>query len=267
MSIPQKLLDLLYSFFLGEPAPVMLQDQDTTAFDLYLTQEIDGPFTLNSPTVQDSRDVEVVTPHSFAAVGDGMFIFDGQNVMQVCVTAITLGVGFDTIEVDTPIDKAFQIADTEIYEETREMDVDGSATRQIFRVPAPVMGTTPVIFDIVRIMFFIAASGAMDDGKFGDLATLANGVVFRQVTASGNITSYFNFKDNGAFYQIAYDAIYTDKGPAGDNGFRSRLTYAGPHKHGVVLRINPGDRLELVIQDDLTGLSIFHATVGGHIAN
>jgi hypothetical protein len=34
------------------------------------------------------------------------------------------------------------------------------------------------------------------------------------------------------------------------------MTFGGTAKHGVVIRLEPGDRLEMVIQDDL-------ATLGG----
>ncbi len=57
---------------------------------------------------------------------------------------------------------------------------------------------------------------------------------------------------------------YDDKAPAGVYGLRGRLTYAGQNEHGVTLELEPGESIELVIQDDLTALVSFEVMVQGH---
>jgi len=104
----------------------------------------------------------------------------------------------------------------------------------------------------------------MDDSKFGDIAGgLTNGVLLRQ--NNGEINNIWNVKTNGEFGLLAYDTAYTDKAPAGSEGFRFRNTYAGQSKHGVTLRLQPGETLEILIQDDLSGLEVFNVMAQGHI--
>lgn len=273
MSISSKLEGLLIDWLLGKlNAPVVLQDQATTMFDLYLTKEKSGSYALYSAIVADTRTMEIAQPQTFVA-NDFAFIFDGESAQQLRVVSVAVDTpvaGIDTITVDAPFDKDYQTNNTEIYEETRDMNVNGplgTDAREVFRVPAPILGTTPAVLDITSITCFIADAAAMDDGLFGSLAALANGCVFRKVDASGEITTYFTFRANGDFSQIACDSQYTDKAPSGENGFRARVCFSGQENHGVVVRINPGDRLELLVQDNLTGLSIFRASVSGHITN
>jgi len=48
------------------------------------------------------------------------------------------------------------------------------------------------------------------------------------------------------------------------DGFTGRLTFAGQNKLGAVIRIGADEDLQIVIQDDLTGLSSFSVVAEGH---
>jgi hypothetical protein len=103
----------------------------------------------------------------------------------------------------------------------------------------------------------------MDDSLFGGITALTNGVVLRQ--NNGVMTNIWNVKSNGEFGLLCFDTFETSKAPAGSFGFRFRNTYAGQAKHGVTLRLEPGDTLEVLIQDDLTDLEDFAMMAQGHV--
>ena len=112
-----------------------------------------------------------------------------------------------------------------------------------------------IVVDITRIMGTIIDGVAMDDGKFGGIDALTNGIVLR--LNNGVISNHWNAKTNGDLGLICFDSAYTEKAPAGENGFRFRNTYAGPSKHGVTLRLGVGEILEILVQDNLTALTDF----------
>lgn len=267
MSISQLLHDLLINWLTGVfNAPVVLQDQSTQAIDLYMSQHVDGPFTLNSDTVKDNRVVEVVTPHSLAA-GDRAILYDSYGTQQLQVVSIVNQVGYDEITMDRPIDRVYTVALSEVHEETIDIAVDGSVTPQAFRFPNHLLSTFDITFDVTRIMTAISDESAMDDGLFGGIAALANGLVFRKVFADGTILTYASFKTNGGLGISADLAEYTDKAPSGEYGYNTKHYFGGQDRHGVVLRLTPGDYLEVIVQDDLTGLSSVHALASGHVTD
>ena len=94
----------------------------------------------------------------------------------------------------------------------------------------------------------------MDDGKFGDLTKLTNGLVFRICNSFQK--TIFCFKTNGEMKQFAYDGAYVPStlGPSGSESFASRITFNGDDKHGVSLRISGDDVLQIIVQDDLSAL-------------
>jgi hypothetical protein len=104
----------------------------------------------------------------------------------------------------------------------------------------------------------------MDDSKFGGRIALVNGIALRKnIPTAGNI-HLWNCKTNGELGELSFDKSYDDKAPAGVYGFSSRLTYAGQSKHGVAIKLDPGEAVELLIQDDLTLLLTFTIMVEGH---
>jgi hypothetical protein len=103
---------------------------------------------------------------------------------------------------------------------------------------------------------------SMDDNRFGGIAKLTRGVVLRIVDTFQK--TIFNWKTNGEIAQWCFDTTYSDKAPAGFFGFRARITFGGQSKHGVVLRISTGDVIQIVIQDDLSGLETLRVCGEGH---
>ena len=238
--------------------PVNIQDQTSRALQLKFIMPTVAPTTLTAPTVEDSRVISVASVGGVTAgttIGlvnpNGQFFF--AEAVSVSVLDITL---------DTPCDEVFPIADTTVLVATSHMNVDGSVTPAHFRI-AGVGAGTGIDIDITRIMGVISNSASMDDGTFGGIPILTNGCVLRKT--NGTITSIWNVKSNGDIALICFDATYSTRAPGGENGFRFRNTYGGQSKHGVTIRLLPGEFLELIVQDDLTDLSDFQMMAQGHL--
>lgn len=166
------------------------------------------------------------------------------------------------ITVDTPIDIELAAGSAVAGVETN-MAVDGSVTTQIFQIGPVAIGST-LILDITRIMGHILDGTAMDDSKFGGITALTNGIVLRK--NDGVITNLWNAKTNADLALICYDFNYSEKAGGGGSlhGCNFRNTFAGQENHGVVLELLPGESLEILVQDDLTGLEDFTMMAQGH---
>lgn len=106
-----------------------------------------------------------------------------------------------------------------------------------------------------------------DDGTFGDLTALTNGLVLRIRRNGDDRFNLFNFQDNSDFRLAAYDVTYNARsGPQGTFGMNIRLTFGGQDKFArpIILDSSTNDKIELIIQDDLTGLVQMYALVEGY---
>jgi len=119
-------------------------------------------------------------------------------------------------------------------------------------------------YDITRIIFVCLTDTAVDLSLFGDLPKLLRGVALRH--RDGTVRNIFNVKSNLDIEGITLDwKPFSSANPQqGQNGFSARLTFGGQDKLGVVQRIGPGEDLEVIIQDDLTDLTLFEIVAEGH---
>jgi len=238
---------------------VNIQDQTTTVVDLYMFHQI-STFEISAPVDIDDLTVSVVSTTGMVA-GHVLCFQEGTNFFQ----AIILEINSLVLTIDTPFDFAFSTAGGCSFG-NRNMNVDGSVTPVIFRV-GPGNLDDGQEWDIVRILFSMVDEAEMDDGLFGGIAALPKGLVLRQV--NGHSKNIFNVKTNGEFALRNYDASYADNAKKGFYGFRSRRTFGGQSKNGVVLRLEAttNDQLQIIIQDDLTDLVTFYSVVQGHVVD
>jgi hypothetical protein len=247
---------------LGKSTDVNLQDQHTPA--------IIAPFN----QIQQSTTLSVG-----ASIGDRNItltsvtgIVDGSYLVLFNPTAIRFSQFYvigspsgNIVTLDTPLDFAYPTG-TYCDIGITNMNVNGSVTPQVFGLRGT--GTPPGVhltFDVTRIMFEIFSDTAVDLSKFGDLTRLANGLVMRK--RDGAYNNIFNVKSNGEIAVMAYDwDPYVSTNPTqGQDGFTSRLTFGGQNKIGVVQRLEIGEDLEIIIQDDLRLLDRFIILAEGHI--
>lgn len=235
---------------------IVWQDSTAPPVDLYFVKIIGAPTTVATATAIDDTSV-VLASAAGCSVGDyfGVFNVSGDRNYFGTITAIAS----NTVTLDTPFDFAYQIGDTAACFD-RNLAVDGSVTPQIFSVQ--VGAGASVSIDITRIMGHLLDSSSMDDAKFGGITGgLSAGLVLRRV--DGDTRNIWNVKTNADIGLICFDKTYDDKAPGGQYGMAFRNTFAGVAKHGAVIRLAPGDELQLIIQDDLTGLDDFKVMAQG----
>jgi hypothetical protein len=241
---------------------VMLADQTTEPVGSYFIRSISN-FSLLSNTVASGitnliYKLFVDTPAGKIAVGEEFILLDvaSNKSFQATVLSITN----NELTLDRPIDHAFITNTTLGRTVSSDMAVDGSVTPVIFSIRS---GAIPL--DITRLIITMTDDVSMDDGKFGGLASLTRGLVFRIVDSYNK--TFYNFKNNGQIGNFCYDTDYKlgTAGPTGTEGFKARITFGGLTKHGVVIRIADLDVIQFIVQDDLSALSSFNIVAQGHL--
>lgn len=243
--------------------PVTLQDQATPPFIIY-ANKITNATTLTVAAAKDDTSISV-TSVTGISVGNylGIFNLDLDTFYVGSVLSITDLV----LGLDTPIDGPLNIDDV-VGTGIRNMAVDGSVTPQVFAFRGQVDPGIDVAFDITRVMFYCVTSTAVELTDFGDITGgLAKGLVVRKTGVSVT-TNIFNVKTNIDMKGIMFDwdALSASNPGQGLNGFSGRLTFAGQNKMGVVVRLEPGENLELIVQDNLSSLVSFYMILEGSLA-
>lgn len=237
---------------------VAIQDQFTPILSSYFLKSISN-FTISVDTTASTVDTlvydfEATAGHGIT-IGDEILLLD--IVGDLSFFATVLNVSVNTITIDRPIDNEFPAATALGRIVTSEMAVDGSVTPQIFTVRSGAIAD-----DITRSLLTMLDTNAMDDSKFGGQGALTRGLLLR--VFNGSHRTVFNFKSNQDIKQFSYDVNYSSKSAAGQHGLSSRITFAGPEKHGVTIRLVGVDVAQWIVQDDLTGLLSLKTSVGGH---
>jgi len=240
---------------------VNLQDQHTATLILPMAQELVAT-TLSADSVIDAYTV-VITSAAGATNGDHIRIINSAADRYYFGTCI--GISGTTVILDTPIDYVY-LSGSEVTFSNINLSVNGSVTPVVFtlRTGSPSISSS---VDVTRIMITALAASPVDLNKFGDITALTRGIVFRSV--NDEIHNIFNAKSNQDLAGLAYDfTVYQALNPAqGIDGFACRLTFAGQNKIGVALRVEQDENLEMIIQDDLTGLSSLKVILEGHVVS
>lgn len=247
----------------GVSFDVYIQDQTTRPFDIQVNQIIDDyNYSLAvTPVIND----HLVTLDSVVglSVGDKIAFLEQNGMPQIFFSQIKSISGND-LTLGDPIPFGFSVLAT-VFSFDNQLNVDGSVNPQVFSLN----NVFDQAVDITRVIFKCTDDVEMHDGLFCGIDQLTNGVVFRKYTIDGYYINYFNVVNNAKWGLLAYDVGYTDTGkpPSDVYGFGSRLTFGGQNKHGVVIRLEPGERIELVVQDDLEDISGASLMIEGHFTD
>lgn len=242
---------------------VNIQDQVTEPLDPLFIQSI-SEFTISADTGQSGIDAPSFIYDFEAAAGHG--ISAGNEILLLDTAtessfyALALNVAVNTITLDRMIDHNFTFASTLGRVVNGNMAVDGSVTPQIFTVRA---GTIPA--DYTRYIMTMQCSTLPDNSKFGNLPALTRGLVYR--ICNGFQKTVFNFKTNLDIEQFCYDTKITPKSGAGNATFGARLSFAGPEKHGVAIRVQDESVTQWVVQDNLLALISARVAAQGHLTS
>lgn len=241
------------------PRDVSVQDQTTPTIILPMVRQLGA----NSLAVVAAKGGYTVTVVSSAGMAIGNHFRIINAAADRYYFGAILNIVGNVITLDTQIDFAF-VAGSEVTFSSINMNVDGSVTPAVYklRTGGP---SIPSSIDITRMIFVCTASTAVDLNKFGNLAALTRGLSFRRI--NGTTHNIFNVKTNKDLAGIAYDFTpYVASNPSqAVDGFSCRLTFAGQNRIGVALRIEAAGNLEMLVQDNLTGLVSLNVILEGHV--
>lgn len=232
---------------------VAIQDQNSEPIDLYFCNTLLTTVP-TAPIALDAKSISLASV-TWASVWDCINISENWRTFQAIIQTInTL-----TVTFNCPADQAFT-TNAVVCTGKWNMNVNGSVTPSIFRIKPPL----GVQRDINRIIIGITDDVAMDDWKFWGIASLTNGVVFR--IKDWYYKNLFVVSDNGWLRERSFDVAYADKAPAWTYWFGCRKTFNWQDKSWVTLRLNwdTGDELQIIIQDNLTGLTKFACVAQWH---
>ncbi|MCK5608278.1 hypothetical protein KAR91_40730 [Candidatus Pacearchaeota archaeon] len=224
--------------------------------------EHDSAQTTPSGSVSAGDTSIVVNDATGFVAGDTIKLEEGSTQEIGLITLTNVDLGTDTLTLDRPLGNDYTTAAI-IEKVVANMAVNGSLTVPVvFEIDVPP-GT---VWQITRLLISIVSTTAPDDGKFGGITALTNGVALRATTAAGRTVVYGNWKTNGDMKLDMYDVDYSDRAPAGNYGTSGRWTFT---KSEVVAEIDgdadPVQKLDILIQDDLTGLEDFKVKAQGRV--
>ncbi len=240
-------------------ANVAINDQSTPTIIARAFLVTKQTTLLNSATLDD--EAIKLTDATGVLVGDSIRVISLTTDRFYIGTVI--GLNSAVVTLDYPLDSDFQAGDTAAVG-TINLAVDGSVTPQIFTLRAgdPGIGIT---VDITRIIIICETDTAVDLTKFGDLAPLERGLLFRRV--DGFTQNIVGWKDNFEIAGTMFDwtPLAATNPQQGVDGFIGRFTAGGQNKLGVVWRVSAGEDLEMHVRDDLTGLVRLSVYFEGHV--
>lgn len=182
------------------------------------------------------------------------------NLQESGLLSITV-INVNAITLDRPITNDYPIG-TPICEVTSNMAVTGTLAAPVsFKITPPDL----TVWQITRYLLSIVDNSTMDDGLFGSLPSLINGVTLRATTTAGRTVSFGNWKNNGDIKLDMYDVEYSDKAPAGEYGLRGRWTFTKAEVISEIDGSDPLQNMEILIQDDLTDLTSFRMRAQGRV--
>jgi hypothetical protein len=246
----------------GGVQDVAIQDQSSELLSLFLG-EIKDTLTVLANILKDAVSIDVETTGFLPTVGLFLCLQEDGKITQSEITAVTPIAGNQyTLGLSIPSDYPFTTASGCSLLDV-EMNVNGLATPTVFQIQ-PKAGTK---WDITRMMTSMVLSSAGDDGLLGNISAVANGIYFRKED-SLNSNNIFNAKENSDFAIEGYDTAYPIRsGGGGSHGFRSRITWGGQNKQGVVIRLDgdSGDSFTATVRDDLRGINKYRTKIQGHV--
>ena len=235
-------------------------DVHNAAVNKYLHQHTSTSTTVSTDSLVNDYQINVADTTGFI-VGNALHINTGSvETTHPIITAITPGTP-GVLILDRRLDKAHSVGDIVVNSIIDLASQIGTlATPQVYWA-GPEPGE---VWHITTLTVAMGHSSAGDLGLFGNLTKLTNGVVVRSFIG-GNYGTLTNWKTNG---DIDLDTGNVKFPVRSGGGGTHGTTTTGPFKDrtGAVLRLDgdSGDRFEIYVQDDLTGIIFWNMKVQGH---
>jgi hypothetical protein len=239
-----------------DPQPVYIEPIYRDTFTVPFTKTLGSPFKLDVDGVLDSNTFVLEAGHTVAQ-NDFLVVVDEGIVYLGDV----LGVAGQNITVDNPLNKNFSKETSVVLRTTKNLAVNGTAgpgNVEKFEVAVPGLN----VWSITRLLITMKCSGTPDDGLFGNLPRLENGLVFRTERNEDQRNNRANFKDNGDIRDVCYDVNYSPRsGGQGTYGLAARYTISREGNTSLLFG-KSNDKILAIVQDDLSGLVEFNITCG-----
>lgn len=233
---------------------IWVQDQVTPPFQYYLMREDKTDITLTSAISKGDTVISVSAGHGFTAGGEYIVIMENDAFIQAKV----ISVATNDITIKNFVGNPFSTGAT-VIRGSIEMNVDGSTPVDfVFNMR---QGLTPIDIQYVNITIWNDAA-AGDDGKFGDLSALVNGL--RVVKENFIDQGLGTYKTNSDFREFGGVVTYNPKSGGGGN-FGVDITFDIKKAYGIVLRINPRipDIFRSTVRDALQTLDRVRISIMG----
>ena len=244
----------------GDTHALVVHDEDIdTILVNQLAHEHTAVSTTPTSAISPGDTSFTLTSSVGFATGDSLLITEGGN-SEIHLPKITDLTGA-VVTLDGPIDLDYTTAATIALAKVEMRATIGSLASPISYIVRPHTG---VIWHLTRLNFAMVHNSAGDDSLFGNIAALENGVVIRKVS-NGIFTTLTNWKNNQDIKEDMFDVTYTDKAGPGLFGTAGRWSFKQRTQTVVRLDGTLNDELEILVQDDLQGLTSFHINMQGHI--
>lgn len=235
---------------------VNVQDQTSALFRYALIQEQKIDITLSSNVAVDDTVITVSAGHGFTgAPGERIVLFEDNRYIQQQIQGVT----GTSIGLSIPIASQFSKSGAFVMRGNCSMNVNASLTPVDYKMQLRNF-TVPI--DISKIIVTMQhGNNVPDDGKFGGVAALGNGVYFRKVNSI--IFNLGNYKENQDFKNVGGTVTYTEKAPGGTNA--TDIIFDLKKIFGQVIRMDPreDDIFKGVIRDKLDTLDSFSVNLVG----
>lgn len=202
---------------------------------------------------------------TFVTVNSVVDFAIGDNVILYNTTIAERGhfhitdIAGSVVTLNRPIDNDFEVGD-HLDEVEINMNKVGSLASPISYKIQPI-GIERI--RLARLLITMLDPSPMDDGKFGGITALPNGIAIR-VKSNGLLRTLTHWQSNTDLKNEMYDVLYSDKAPAGKFGLSGRWTFT-KGKFDIDLDGSSGDYFEVLIQDDLSGLDNFEIKAQGRL--
>lgn len=221
-------------------------------------------YTLASPIASQATSFTLTNATGLVA-GNRLHLTDTANNDHDHDILMVISVVGNVVTVNRPIDFAYAVATTTVDKVAIDMNVLGSLASSQKYILYPSPGE---VWHLTSMDFIMTDNTAMDDGTFGGLVALANGVVIRTYNINTNTYETFShWRTNNSFIRDGFAVNYSAKAPSGTFGFSGSLDFH--QKYGSIVRLanttTEQIRMEFLIQDDLSGLLSFSIKFHGHI--
>ncbi|MCK5613995.1 hypothetical protein KAR91_69675 [Candidatus Pacearchaeota archaeon] len=222
--------------------------------------------TTTAEALPNQRYISVT---SVANISVGSFIILYEADQSYYYSGYVIGINGLILEMDSLLNYPYVSGSVIDIGITNMALVNGSAaTPQIFGLRGNRPSTIQISFDVTRILFTCLTVNAVSLALFADIPALTYGMMIRK-RVNGTYQNIVNLKDNADIAGSMLDWIPYDKTKPnyGQDGFTARLTFL---RLGGVIRMAPGEDLEIVIQDPLLTpgtINLFEIRAEGHVVS